>query len=136
MTRFDRLLVRGAFLTGAGAVVVALLVLAPVFARDLGWLGIPDHVLHTVGHLTVYGAIAVGVALGLGGHYGFAWLLTMAVAGAEELHQAYVPGRCVDLSDYLLNAVSITLAIAVFAVATRPWAQTTASPAAAGAAAK
>lgn len=117
MTRFDRILVRCAFLTGASVLVVALFLLAPLFGKDLGWLGVPDPVWHTIGHVTVYGALAVALVLGFGGRWAPAWLAAMALAGAEEAHQAYVPGRCVDPRDYLLNAAAITLAMAACAMA-------------------
>jgi len=129
MTAVDRLLPRAAIIAAVAAVVLALFVLAPLFSQKLDWFGLPDEVVHTVGHLVVYGAIAAGLAIGLGGRWLLAWPLSLAIAAAEELHQAFVPGRCVDIKDFLLNAAAITVVVIIVAVLSHQAAWRAAQPA-------
>lgn len=92
-------------------VLVVLVVAAPVAARPFNLPWVTDRTLHTIAHLTVWALVGLMLALGMGRWVWLAWALGLLLAAAEELHQGLVPGRTVDLHDWLLNAAAVTAAV-------------------------
>lgn len=104
------LLVAGVFIGGAQPVAVGLF--APPWDK--------------VAHATVFGLLAVLLAVALrGAHllHGFraigvplalvlAAMLSAVVAGADEIHQLWLPGRMAGWDDWLADATGIALGLA------------------------
>jgi len=72
---------------------------------------IDGELIHTAGHIIVYGTLSVLLARALGGRYLFAWLICNLFAASEEWHQLVVPGRVASMEDEMLNFVAITFFI-------------------------
>jgi len=100
----------------AVALVSILFVLAPLGARRWVLFGIPEETLHVLGHVLVYATVGWLLGKAMRGAYGWAWLVCVGVSLAEELHQAFVPGRCVDAKDMLINVAAVTAGVALAAV--------------------
>jgi hypothetical protein len=85
---------------------------ARLFAHEFSIFGLQDETIHLIGHLTVYGALAIVVTKAIGNRFVLAWVITNAIATAEELHQQYVPGRVASFDDWTTNLLSITVFLA------------------------
>ncbi|MCC6579114.1 MAG: VanZ family protein [Phycisphaeraceae bacterium] len=90
--------------------------LARLLAMDIGCLGISERLIRETLHFTGYGFIAVVLALALNGQVIVAGFITAMVSGAEELHQAFVPGRYCELSDWGFNIAGIAVALILLQV--------------------
>jgi VanZ family protein len=82
---------------------------ASILSKEFSFLGIDDETIHLIGHLSVYGLLALLVAKALGNRFILAGVATALIATAEELHQAIVPGRSAAFDDWLMNNLSIAL---------------------------
>jgi hypothetical protein len=126
-----RIMPRLTCLAAVTAIFGSLVIAAPVAAQpfDLPWIS--DRTLHIVAHLVVWTVIGLLLAMGLGRWWWLAWPIGLVLAAAEELHQGLVPGRTVDLFDWVLNAVGVTVAVAVVWAARNLFARRPLDPAAA-----
>lgn len=123
---------RGRFRRAAAAGVAAvlgfgtLLFVAPHVGQDVDIMGLSDDTVHTIAHLAVYGGLAILVATALGGRLVLSWILTILLAGGEEWHQQFVPGRIVGWDDMLLNVVGISAALMIVGIVLkiRRWRET------------
>jgi hypothetical protein len=97
----------------------SLLVIAPYVGGDVDIMGLSDSAAHNIAHVTVYGGLALLVAFALRGRLIASWLITNLLAGGEEWHQQFVPGRVMGWDDMLLNTIGITVALALLLVALR-----------------
>lgn len=95
----------------AAVILSALILAAPVAARPFNLPWVTDRALHTIAHLTIWALVGLMLTLGMGRWAGLAWPLGLLLAAAEELHQSLVPGRTVDMHDWLLNAAAVTAAV-------------------------
>jgi len=77
-------------------------------AGHIGLLGLPDRMVHRVGHILVYGSLAVLVAKALRRRWVLAWFVSILLATAEEYHQLFVPGRYASVDDALVNLTTIS----------------------------
>jgi VanZ family protein len=71
----------------------------------IGWVGA---LISAVGHMSVFAGLAFlcARALGIRRHAApLAFALTMLYALSDELHQAFVPGRCCDPLDMAYDAL-------------------------------
>jgi hypothetical protein len=93
----------------AGAGTATLFFAAQAFGFDASIPGIDEELVRAAAHFTVYGALAMLVAIALGHWRLLAWTIVMLAATAEELHQLFVPGRYAGVSDWLTNAAGITV---------------------------
>lgn len=106
-------------------VLGGLFVLAPYFAGDVDFMGLSDEAIHTIAHLFVWSFVTLMLVWGSGRRYRLAWLVVLALAGFEEWHQGFVPGRMVDIMDWLLNfvAASVTVLTVAGIDQVRAWAR-------------
>jgi VanZ family protein len=105
--------VRLAIGLAVAAVVATLFLAASSLAHEFEVFGIDDKLLHLLGHLTVYGLLAVGLAVAMGKRFITAGLVTAGLSIAEEYHQRLVPGRTFSFEDMLLNLASVTVFLLV-----------------------
>jgi hypothetical protein len=71
-------------------------------------------------HAAYFAAIAALLWIGMGGRRPWAVIaIAAAVGGADELHQAYLPGREADWLDFATDAGAAALAIALLSYARR-----------------
>ena len=114
-------------LAWAPAVVVALVIYLLSDTRDLAvTTGTLELVLRKGAHLTIYGLLAVACFRGLAAHrlWGAtpwigAWLLAVAYAVTDELHQSTVPTRHGSPVDVAIDAAGAAAGLLVLAVALR-----------------
>ncbi len=105
---------RSFYRTVLGAVALTgftSLYLASGFIGGLEFPGIRDETVHIVGHITIYGLLAVALAKALGGRWALAWGVSNALALGEEVYQNFVPGRIAHPRDAVINLVTITVFI-------------------------
>jgi len=96
----------------AAAVMATLLAAAPLLTGNTHFLVFRERTVHFVGHIVVFGVMAVLVLKAVGGRTAWAWLIANALAGTEELHQMFVPGRRAAIQDELLNIATVSLFLA------------------------
>ena len=87
----------------------SLLMMALIFAfssipsREMPRFGAFDFSVKKLGHAFGYALLALANLRGLGGKRPWlAWLMTVAYAATDELHQSFVPGRHPSPVDVLL----------------------------------
>lgn len=97
------------------AAFAVLFALAHRLGFDATILGISDSAVRPVAHVLVYGILALLLARGLGNRFAIAWLATLALATAEELHQLFIPGRYATLTDWACNAAGATMFLLIAA---------------------
>jgi VanZ family protein len=61
-------------------------------------------------HVVAFGALATMVELALRPRWWIFFALPLAVSAADEIHQAFLPGRSAGLDDWLAGAVGVGLA--------------------------
>jgi hypothetical protein len=61
-------------------------------------------------HIVAFGALATMVELALRPRAWLFFALPLAVSAADEFHQAFLPGRCASIEDWLAGAVGVSLA--------------------------
>jgi VanZ family protein len=109
------------------ALVVAAVIWILSDTRDLAvTTGTVELILRKGAHLTIYGLLAVACFRGLTAHrlwgatpWVGAWLLSVAYAVADELHQATVPTRHGSPVDVAIDAAGAAGGLAVLALALR-----------------
>jgi VanZ family protein len=114
-------------LAWAPAIVVAIVIYVLSDTRDLAvTTGTVELVLRKGAHLTIYGLLAIGCYRGLVAHrlWGLApwigaWLLAVAYAVSDELHQATVPTRHGAPLDVAIDAAGAAGGLLVLALALR-----------------
>lgn len=98
-------------LLAVAGIIIALVAAAPVAAQPFNLPWISDRTLHMAAHLVVWNLVGCLLTLGLHRWWWLAWPIGLLLAAGEELHQGLVPGRTVDLHDWLLNAAAVTAAV-------------------------
>jgi VanZ family protein len=98
------------------AAVIFVLSSVPGLGTDLG---IWDTILRKGAHITEYAILAVLLVRALG-RDAPAFLLGLAYAGTDELHQHFVRGRHASPVDVAIDAMGLALGLLVFH-ATRSW---------------
>ena len=82
-----------------------------------------DFILRKIGHLVVFGVLAVLLFEALGGttrrRLVVAFTLTVLYAVSDELHQAFVAGRGPAATDVVIDAAGAALALFMWARWTR-----------------
>jgi VanZ family protein len=77
--------------------------------------GLLEVALKKGGHLLAYALLAWSFQRGLGaqtaGERWFAWLLAVAYAFSDELHQSFVPGRGAALLDVAIDALGAAIGL-------------------------
>lgn len=104
----SRLAYRTTLLAITAVGFATLFAAARAFGGDMSLPGIPEPVVRGAGHFTVYGLLAVALAMATGRQFLFAWLLVMLLATAEELHQLVIPYRYCGIADWLINLAGVT----------------------------
>jgi VanZ family protein len=61
-------------------------------------------------HVAAFGTLATMVELALRPHTWLFFALPLAVSAADEFHQAFLPGRCASIEDWLAGALGVGLA--------------------------
>jgi len=87
---------------------VSLFVFARLLAIDFSIAGLSGRTLHAIGHVVVYGGLAVVTYHALNGWFMAGWWACALVSTAEEYHQLFVPGRVPAMRDVALNLATIT----------------------------
>jgi len=98
--------------------------LAIYIASDQPRLPSPPGVPHVdkIAHFCAYGLLAtlwvraLAVRWPLGRAALFAWIVTAAYGATDEFHQAYVPGRSLELADWLADSSGAATAVLLFTV--------------------
>jgi VanZ family protein len=94
--------------------VIAFLILAASHRPQLASTGIEggDKVIH----FAVYGLLATLVCrLGRGWRAaGWAFVVTAGFGATDEWHQSFVPGRSVELADWIADALGAGLAVVLY----------------------
>jgi VanZ family protein len=84
-----------------------------------------DFVLRKIGHLTVFGVLAVLLFEALGDgrrrRVAVAFALTVLYAASDELHQAFVAGRGPAFTDVAIDAAGAALGLAIWARLRSRW---------------
>lgn len=75
---------------------------------------IKEETVHVIGHLTVYGVLAIFLGKTLNNRWGWAWAVSVVLATGEELYQGLVPGRTASLDDAVLNILTITVYLLIW----------------------
>jgi VanZ family protein len=71
-----------------------------------GW----DYVLRKLAHMTEYAILAL-LLLRATGSFAWAFVLAVAYAATDEVHQVFVPGRHGSPLDVAIDAVGVTVAL-------------------------
>ncbi len=108
--RYRRILAGSAAISGFAILFLA----AKVFGTNLAIAGLSEHAVRTIAHFTGFGCLAILITTALKQRYGLGWIISVALASTEELHQLYVPGRYFTLDDLLVNALGVTVFLLAF----------------------
>jgi VanZ family protein len=104
---------RVALLVVVLACFAAIFLTAPLLRHNLRYAGISNHTIHKVGHVVVYGVLAVLLAKGLGNGWVLSGLLCFAVSAAAEVQQLFVRDRVASWADAGVNLAAIAAALAL-----------------------
>jgi len=99
----------------AGLIVLGLFVAAKTLSADMGVFGINEDIVRAVAHFGGFGVIAVLIAMATRNRLIIAGVVTLLIGAAEEIHQAFVPGRYASLGDWSINAAGVVVFLLVFA---------------------
>lgn len=72
-----------------------------------------SHIIRKTAHFSLYFIAGIGAFLATGGNIGKSIFIVFALAGIDEFHQHFVPGRGAQFKDVLLDTSGGTTAITI-----------------------
>ncbi len=108
-TKWTRLAALGITVAGFAVLYRA----AKVFGGDYAVLGFSDDMVRAASHFMGYGMLALLLSAAMG-HWRLAtWLIILLLAGTDEIHQLFIPGRYCSLGDWTINVAGVTCFLSV-----------------------